>query len=183
MESRCNCKVCRKGLTVAINDLASSTPLNEIIKRLKFTYGLEASELSLKEHFRHFGITPIEATKAITSEHKTPINLDELTLGQWNLSMDEPERVVAYIQEKLLCLSIRQVQVVAQEQGEYLSGESAVLNKDQVQNLRILMTLADRFTGISLQANQQQAVRVVQSLGYEAEDLRSLPNTDQTFTQ
>lgn len=179
MESRCNCKVCRKRLTVTINDLALSTPLDEIVKRLKFTYGVETSELSLKEHFRHFEITPIEAAKAITSEHRTPINLDELTLERWNLSMDQPQKVVAYIQEKLLCLSIRQIQVVAQEQGEYLSGESAVLNKDQVQNLRILMTLADRFTGISLQANQQQAVRVVQALGYEAEDLRSLPSGEQ----
>lgn len=178
MENRCNCKACRKGLTVTVNDLASSNPLSEIVGRLRFTYGLDISELSLRQHLQHFGIAPVEATKAIAREHKKPINLDELTLAQWDLSMEDPQRVVSYIQEKLLCLSLRQIQVVAQEQVGYLNGESAVLNKDQVQNLRILMSLADRFTGISLQANQQQAVRIVQSLGYEAEDLRSLPTSE-----
>lgn len=71
------------------------------------------------------------------------------------------------------------MEIVASQQRQYLKGHTHTEpSKDSIANLRVLLSLADKFTAISLQANQQQAVRVVQALGYEAEDLRSLPNAD-----
>lgn len=170
MANHCNCKACRKGLAPTVNKLASSTPIPDIAKQLRFRYGVDVSELALREHFSKNQITPIEAVERLSSERE-PINLDELTLDKWGLSMQEPERVVSYLQEKLLVLSLRQMQIVAQQQADVLTGASLAMDKDQVTNLRTLLNLADRFTAISLHANQQQAVKVVQSIGYLEEGL------------
>lgn len=179
MDSLCKCKACRKGLTATVNQLSQSKSIQEIAGTLRFKYGVDVSELALREHFQHFSIIPIESSVPNT-EQREPINLSDLTLDRWNLSMSDPVKVVAFIQEKLLALSLRQMQIVAQEQESYLQGDSAIPpSKEQIGNLRILMNLADRFTSISLQSNQQQAIRVVQSLGYEPENLKSLPNADE----
>lgn len=176
MGNLCNCKACRKGLGETVNKLAQSKPISEIASTLRFKNGVDISELALRDHFRYFAIIPIETTGSASTK-KQPLNLNDLTLDQWGLTIDDPAKVVSFVQEKLLALAMRQMQIVAQEQADYLEGESPFPpSKEQIGNLRVLMSLADRFTSISLQSNQQQAIRIVQALGYEAEDLKSLPN-------
>lgn len=183
----CICKICTNGLSEVTNDLAQSEPVESILKTLKDDYGLECNRYILKRHLDAFGIEPTSAVDRMPSmgletedaRYHTPIDLSELSLERWKLSKDDPAAIVSFLQEKLLCLSFQQMEIVASQQRQYLDGHTHTEpSKDSISNLRVLLSLADKFTAISLQANQQQAVRIVQALGYEAEDLRSLPSNE-----
>jgi hypothetical protein len=183
----CICKICTNGLREATNNLAQSKPVESILKTLKDKYSLECNRYILKRHLEAFGIEPISAIDRMPSmgletedvRYHAPIDLDDLSLERWKLSKDEPAAIVSFLQEKLLCLGFQQMEVVASQQREYLDGHTHTEpSKESISNLRVLLSLADKFTSISLQANQQQAVRIVQALGYEAEDLRSLPGSN-----
>ena len=84
--------------------------------------------------------------------------------------MNDPAAIVSFIQQKLLALSIRQMQIVGQEHFDFLTGASAYPpSKEQIQNMRILFATADKFTGIGKYADQAAAIGVVERMGYSIE--------------
>lgn len=183
----CNCKICTNGLSEIVNDLAQSEPLESVLKTLRDEHGLTCNRFTLKRHLEAFGIESTSAVDRLPTmgieaqeiSYHEPIDLGDLTLERWKLSKNDPAAIVSFLQEKLIVLSLRQMEIVASQQQQYLERETHTEpSKESISNLRVLLSLADKFTAISLQANQQQAVRVVQALGYEAEDLRALPNSE-----
>lgn len=183
----CICKICTNGLREVTNELAQDKPIESILKTLKDDYGLECNRYILKRHLEAFGIESISAVDRMPAmgfevedaRYHSPIDLSELSLERWKLSKDDPAAIVSFLQEKLLCLSFQQMEIVASQQRQYLEGHTHTEpSKESISNLRVLLSLADKFTAISLQANQQQAVRIVQALGYLDENLQLLPNAD-----
>lgn len=184
----CNCKICTNGLSETVNELAQSEPIESVLRLLRDEHELNCNRFTLKRHLEVFGIKstsavdylPTMGIEAQEISYHEPIDLGDLTLERWKLSKDNPAEIVSFLQEKLLCLSFGQIEIVASQQREYLEGHTHTEpSKESISNLRVLLSLADKFTAISLQANQQQAVRIVQALGYEAEGLRSLPENKQ----
>lgn len=183
----CNCKICTNGLSESVNELAQSNTFESILRSLRDEHRLTCNRFTLKRHLEAFGIESTSAVNRLPTmgveaqeiAYHEPIDLSSLTLERWKLSKDNPAEIVSFLQEKLLCLSFGQIEIVASQQREYLEGRTHTEpSKESISNLRTLLSLADKFTAISLQANQQQAIRIVQALGYEAEDLRSLSGSE-----
>ncbi|MBW4662448.1 MAG: hypothetical protein KME15_27695 [Drouetiella hepatica Uher 2000/2452] len=171
----CICKICKNGLREVAENLSQSLPIERVLKSLKEDYDLDCNSYSLKRHLDLFGIPyssisdslptiALEPLDEGVGNYHQPVSLDSLSLSRWGLSTDSPTDIVSFLQEKLLVLSLNQIEIVAAQQQAYLEGETYIEpSKDSIGNLQKLLSLADKFTSISLHANQQKAVQIYQA--------------------
>lgn len=176
----CDCSYCVNNLGNRVTELIPHFPIEEISRIILTESGFKGNWFSVKKHAEFYGLDftreskKSDVTVLYEEQPSHPINsngntalddLAELSLARFGLSMQDQIGIVTYLQEKLLCLSIQQMAIIHAQQQCYLEGDSDLEpSRTATGNLRSLLTLADRFTAISLNVNQQQAIRIVEAI-------------------
>ena len=170
--ARCNCKICRNNLSDTVNDLYLSG-VNQvfILEMLKNTHQLIINKSVLTRHLESFELleesTVKEHKQVINSSNQISVDLNNLSLVDYDFDIQKPESVIAYIQKIHLAIYLKQLEIVAQEIIEYQMGTREVPPSVAINNLKKLFDVLDRTTGIEVTVNQQKAIQVVETLGFK----------------
>ncbi len=170
--AKCNCKICRNNLADTVNDLYISG-VNQvfILEMLKNTHRLTVNKSVLTRHLESFELpeefTGTEHKQVINSSNQISVDLNNLSLVDYDFDIQKPETVIEYIQKVHLAIYLKQLEIVAQEIIEYQMGTSEIPPTISINNLKKLFDILDRTTGIEVTINQQKAIQVVESLGFK----------------
>ena len=151
--TRCSCKICRNNLADTVNDLYISG-VNQvfILEMLKNTHGLTINKSVLTRHLESFELledsTVSDHKQVINSSNQINVNLNNLSLLDYDFDIEKPETVIEYIQKVHLAIYLKQLEIVAQEIIEYQMGTREIPPSVSINNLKKLFEILDRTTGI-----------------------------------
>lgn len=187
MPITCKCRICKNNETQTVNDkFEDGLSFSEIQVYLKSKY-IEISDLALMRHFESFGYNlsandstneiEITPTQVISKE---PLNYDlnNINFDSYNFDVTDSKSVMSYLQKCHLNLYLRQLQIVTAEQENYLVGDSPNPPRQSIMLLEKLLKMMDKISGISLIANQSQAIQILERMGYKITSETKIINED-----
>jgi hypothetical protein len=166
MTDSCGCKICKANLGDFTNQLIlDGLSPRDTLKCLE-AKGLKVSERVLKNHLSAFDIeySDSKGSEVVALE---PISLDLNTIdfSEYAVDFDNSEEVITYLQKLNLKLYLNQLKIALNAQQRVINGEIPELPDSVMKNLAIAFQILDKSSGLSIQVNQQQAIREVEKLG------------------
>lgn len=143
---------------------------------------LDVSSLTIERHLKVFNVESGEVerkpeTPEIVEAETIPVfQLKDTSLSKWNLTMDDPHGIVRYLQESQVKMYLTQLDITWQQLCEFQAGLRKEYPSTAVNNLKKLWDLLDPVTSISLYANQQAAMKTIESMGIEIPKITGFKN-------
>jgi len=177
----CGCKICKAGLGEFVNEniLAGESPLT-ILQDLE-NQGLTVDKKLLKKHLAAFEIDyPSEEWDSIEIDcQPITIDLNEIDFSEYNFDINQPESVIAYVQNLNLKVYLNQTKITLQMQQNVIDGKAPNVPTEVLRNLAIAYQILDKSTAMGVRVNQQQAIKVVESMGLTVQNQAFyLPSTN-----
>jgi hypothetical protein len=161
--SSCGCKICKAELGDYTNGLITDgvTP-NDVLKILQ-NKGLTVSEKLLKKHLSAFGI-PYPEDAVIECEPVT-VELNKIDFSEYEFDGSNPDEIISYLQKINLKIYLNQSRIALQAQQNVIDGKCPDIAPDIFRNLAVAFQILERSTGLNVRVNQQEAIKVVESMG------------------
>jgi hypothetical protein len=166
----CKCKICRKKLGELVNELyTSNSPISSIIKTLD-NEGCETNEDTIKRHLKKAKLLRNNDNFEILDQKpQLSYDLNSIDFEQYDFDSQSPTDAVAYLQKVHLYIYFKQLEIVTREQDEFYKGIRDTPPSQSITRLKQLYELLDNFTGISIYASQQAAIKKVELMGLSIE--------------
>lgn len=178
----CKCQICKNNLTELVNRLALERANIKSIQNQLLMHDLDVSALTIQRHLKAYDIESGELERVpempdIVETETIPVfQIQDTSLSKWGLSMDDPHGIVRYLQECQVKMYLTQMDITWQQISEFQAGLRKEFPSTAVNNLKKLWDLLDPVTSISLYANQQAAMRTIESMGIEIPKINGFKN-------
>jgi branched-subunit amino acid aminotransferase/4-amino-4-deoxychorismate lyase len=183
--SGCGCKICKAELGDYTNGLINDgvTP-NDVLKILQ-NKGLTVSEKLLKKHLSAFGIPYPENEDDLIECEPVTVELNKIDFSEYAFDDTNPEEIIAFLQKVNLKIYLNQSRIALQMQQNVIDGKSPDIPSDTFKNLAVAWQILEKSTALNIRVNQQEAIKIVESMGLTIQSPIYLPNNQnvQTNTQ
>lgn len=173
----CGCKICKANLGEFTNELIlTGEPPNKVLLELE-KQGLTVSKKLLKKHLAAFEIDyPIDNWDSVEIDCKpVTVNLNDINFDEYNFDINQPESIIAYLQKLNLKVYLNQMKITLQVQQDVIDGKAPNVPTEVLRNLAIAYEILNKSTGMNVRVNQQEALKVVESLGFTIQNQSFLP--------
>lgn len=168
----CGCKICKAGLGEFTNRLIleGESP-KSVLAELK-KQGVTVTIKLLKRHLAAFEIDypaeqfPSESSSNGLVHQPVTIELNDIDFSEYNFDINQPESVIAYLQKLNLKVYLNQIRITLQVQQDVIDGKALDVPHDVLKNLAIAYEILNKSTGMNVRINQQEAIRVVEAMGF-----------------
>ena len=161
----CGCKICKANLGEYSNQLIlDGISPKEVLKLLQ-NRGIKTSEKLLRKHMSAFQIPYPETDTEIIECEPVTVDLNKIDFSQYDFDTNNIESIIAYLQKINLKIYLNQTRITLKAQQDVIDGKSPDMPKEIMQNLAVAFQILDKSTGISTHINQQEAIKVCESLG------------------
>jgi hypothetical protein len=161
----CGCKICKANLgeysnQLIVDGISPKNVLEMLLKR-----GIKTTEKLLKKHLSAFQIPyPESETEVIDCEPIT-VDLNKIDFSEYNFNPNDIESIIGYLQKINLKIYLNQSRITLQAQQDVIDGKSPDIPREVMQNLAVAFQILDKSTGMSTHVNQQEAIKIVESMG------------------
>lgn len=165
----CGCKICKAGLGELTNRLIleGESPI-AVLQELE-KQGVNASKKLLKKHLAAFEIDYPEEQyyEGIAECEPVTIELNDIDFSEYEFALDNPGSVITYLQKLNLKVYLNQMRITLQAQQDVIDGKAPSVPAQILRNLAIAYGILDKSTAMSTQINQQQALKIVEAMGFD----------------
>ncbi len=168
----CGCKICKNDLGEFTNELILSGESPKSVLAELEKKGLTVSKKLLKKHLAAFEIDyPHEQNFDDSIECKpVTIELNDIDFSEYNFDINQPESVIAYLQKLNLKVYLNQMRITLQMQQDVIDGKAPSVPAEVLRNLATAYQILDKSTAMGIRINQQQAIKVVEAMGFTISD-------------
>ncbi len=161
----CGCKICKAYLGEYTNQLIFDgiSPKNVLEMLLK--RGIKTNEKLLKKHLSAFQIPYPESEIEVIDCEPVTVDLNKIDFSEYNFDPNNIESIIGYLQKINLKIYLNQTKITIQAQQDVIDGKSPDMPREIMQNLAVAFQILDKSTGMSTHVNQQEAIKIVESMG------------------
>lgn len=162
----CGCKICKADLSEFTNELIlNGESLKSVLDELQLKNCKVPASL-LKKHLSAYSIdyTEFKDSEVINTE-PIKIDLNKIDFSQYNFEPDNIESIIGFLQKINLKIYLNQALITLQAQQDVINGDCPDMPREIMQNLAVAFQILEKSTGLGVRINQQEAIKVVESLG------------------
>jgi hypothetical protein len=182
LKSGCGCKICKAGLGDITNDLIVNGDSPKSVIDFLQSKGVKVSMALLKKHLAAFELSiPDKNNDSVIVCEPVTVDLNKIDFTEYEFDDSNPESIISYLQKINLKIYLNQSKITLKAQQDVLTGTAPDMPREVIQNLAIAYQILEKSAGLSMRINQNEALKVVQDMGFTVQAPNVLPASSEVI--